>query len=96
MVSNAGGSPYAAAATASPRFHATVIELNLIAPLHLAQAANAVMQDQAEGGSIIIVASVSGTRPSPGTAAYGAAKAGLRHLAPVLAIEWGPASESTA
>ena len=44
VVSNAGGSPYAAAATASPRFHAKVIELNLIAPLHIAQAANAVMQ----------------------------------------------------
>jgi len=89
VVSNAGGSPYAAAATASPRFHAKVIELNLIAPLHIAQAANAVMQDQ--GGSIIMVGSVSGTRPSPGTAAYGAANAGLQHLVTSLAIEWGPA-----
>ena len=90
LVSNAGGSPYAAAATASPRFHAKVIELNLIAPLHIAQAANAVMHDKG-GGSIIMVGSVSGTRPSPGTAAYGAAKAGLHHLVSSLAIEWGPA-----
>jgi NAD(P)-dependent dehydrogenase (short-subunit alcohol dehydrogenase family) len=90
VISNAGGSPYAAAATASPRFHAKVIELNLIAPLHLAQAANAVMQEQGSG-SIIMVGSVSGTRPSPGTAAYGAAKAGLQHLVTSLAIEWGPA-----
>src|SRR5579862_4740463 len=30
VVHNAGGSPYASAATASPRFHAKVIELNLI------------------------------------------------------------------
>jgi len=90
VVSNAGGSPYAAAATASPRFHAKVIELNLIAPLHIAQAANAVMQDQGTG-SIIMVGSVSGARPSPGTAAYGAAKAGLQHLVTSLAIEWGPA-----
>ena len=90
VVSNAGGSPYAAAATASPRFHAKVIELNLVAPLHIAQAANAVMQDRG-GGSIILVGSVSGTRPSPGTAAYGAAKAGLHHLVTSLAIEWGPA-----
>src|SRR6516164_1334937 len=89
VVSNAGGSPYAAAATASPRFHAKVIELNLIAPLHIAQAANAVMQDRG-GGSIICVGSVSGTRPSPGTAAYGAAKAGLHHLVTSLAIEWAP------
>ena len=90
VVSNAGGSPSAGAATASPRFHAKVIELNLIAPLHIAQAANAVMQEQGSG-SIIMVGSVSGSRPSPGTAAYGAAKAGLQHLVTSLAIEWGPA-----
>jgi NAD(P)-dependent dehydrogenase (short-subunit alcohol dehydrogenase family) len=90
VISNAGGSPQAAAATASPRFHAKIIELNLVAPLHVAQSANAVMQDQPEGGSIILIGSVSGTRPSPGTAAYGAAKAGLHHLATTLAIEWGP------
>ena len=89
VVSNAGGSPYADAATASPRFHAKVIELNLIAPLHIAQAANAVMQEQG-GGSIIVVGSVSGSRPSPGTAAYGAAKAGLHHLVTSLAVEWAP------
>ncbi len=90
VVSNAGGSPPAAAATASPRFHAAIIELNLIAPLHVAQGANEVMQGQPEGGSIIMIGSVSGTRPSPGTAAYGAAKAGLHHLAASLAVEWAP------
>jgi NAD(P)-dependent dehydrogenase (short-subunit alcohol dehydrogenase family) len=88
VISNAGGSPEARAAAASPRFHARVIELNLIAPLHVAQAANEVMQ--ARGGSIIMIGSVSGVRPSPGTAAYGAAKAGLHHLVTSLAIEWGP------
>src|SRR2546429_4774769 len=90
VISNAGGSPPAAAATASPRFHTRVIELNLIAPLHVAQAANAVMHEQAYGGSIIMIGSVSGTRPSPGTAAYGAAKAGLHHLATSLAVEGAP------
>jgi NAD(P)-dependent dehydrogenase (short-subunit alcohol dehydrogenase family) len=90
LVSNAGGSPPADAATASPRFHAKVIELNLIAPLQVAQSANAVMQGQPSGGSIIMIGSVSGTRPSPGTAAYGAAKAGLHHLATSLAVEWAP------
>jgi NAD(P)-dependent dehydrogenase (short-subunit alcohol dehydrogenase family) len=90
VISNAGGAPEAAAATASPRFHQKIIELNLIAPLHVAQSANEVMQAQAEGGSIIMIGSVSGTRPSPGTAAYGAAKAGLHHLVTSLAIEWAP------
>lgn len=90
VVNNAGGSPYADAATASPRFHAKIIELNLVAPLHVSQAANAVMQEQPDGGSIVMIGSVSGVRPSPGTAAYGAAKAGLHSLAASLAAEWGP------
>jgi NAD(P)-dependent dehydrogenase (short-subunit alcohol dehydrogenase family) len=90
VVNNAGGSPEAEAATASPRFSEAIIALNLLAPLHVAQAANRVMQGQAAGGCIINIASVSGTRPSPGTAAYGAAKAGLLNLTQSLAMEWGP------
>ncbi|MFN8544420.1 MAG: SDR family oxidoreductase [Candidatus Binatia bacterium] len=90
LVNNAGGSPEADAATASPRFSEAIIRLNLLAPLACAQRANAVMQAQPEGGVIINVASVSGTRPSPGTAAYGAAKAGLLSLTQSLAIEWAP------
>ena len=68
----------------------SIIRLNLIAALHFSQKANAVMQRQPEGGSIINIASVSGTRPSPGTAAYGAAKAGLLNLTQTLAVEWAP------
>jgi len=91
VVNNAGGAPYAEAATASPRFHSKIIELNLIAPLHVSQAANRIMQGQDGGGSIVMIGSVSGIRPSPGTAAYGAAKAGLASLATSLAVEWAPA-----
>jgi NAD(P)-dependent dehydrogenase (short-subunit alcohol dehydrogenase family) len=90
LVNNAGGSPPADAATVSPRFSASIVQLNLIAPLWLAQRANAVMQRQDGGGAIINIASVSGTRPSPGTAAYGAAKAGLINLTQSLAVEWAP------
>ena len=90
LVNNAGGAPFADAATASPRFSEKIIQLNLIAALHCAQQANRVMQSQAAGGSIISIASVSGVRPSPGTAAYGAAKAGLINLSGTLAIEWAP------
>jgi NAD(P)-dependent dehydrogenase (short-subunit alcohol dehydrogenase family) len=90
LISNAGGSPEVAAAAASPRFHQKIIELNLVAPLQVAQSANSVMQAQEGGGAIIMIGSVSGLRPSPGTAAYGAAKAGLHHLVTSLAIEWAP------
>ena len=90
LVNNAGGSPNADAATASPRFSASIVNLNLLAPLYCAQAANAVMQDQKDGGSIVNITSVSALRPSPGTAAYGAAKAGLVSLTQSLAVEWAP------
>ena len=90
LVNNAGGAPHALAATASPRFHEKIIALNLVAPLHCAQRANATMQEQPDGGVVIFISSVSGLRPSPGTAAYGAAKAGLLSLAESLAVEWAP------
>jgi NAD(P)-dependent dehydrogenase (short-subunit alcohol dehydrogenase family) len=90
VVNNAGGAPHALAADASPRFHEKIIALNLLAPLLVSQAANAVMQRQDSGGAIVMIGSVSGRRPSPGTAAYGAAKAGLENLAASLAVEWAP------
>ena len=89
VVNNAGGSPAVAAAEASPRFSEAIIRLNLLAPLYLAQAAYPHMVRQG-GGSIVNIASVSAIRPSPGTAAYGAAKAGLLNLTQSLAQEWGP------
>ena len=90
LVNNAGGAPQADAATASPRFSEAIIRLNLLAPLNFSQKANAVMQRQDDGGAIVNIASVSATRPSPGTAAYGAAKAGLLSLTQSLAVEWAP------
>lgn len=90
VVNNAGGSPFALAADASDRFSAKIVELNLLAPLTVARAAQAVMAGQAGGGAIVNVSSVSGHRPSPGTSAYGAAKAGLDNLMASLAVEWAP------
>ncbi|WP_084505152.1 SDR family oxidoreductase [Nocardia harenae] len=90
LVNNAGGAPFALAADASPRFHSKIVQLNLLAPLQLAQAAQAVMRDQPGGGTITSITSVSGVRPSPGTAAYGAAKAGVDSMTTSLAVEWAP------
>ena len=90
VVNNAGGSPYALAAEASSRFHAKVMDLNFFGPLLVAQAANRVMQGQGSGGAIVNISSVSALRPSPGTAVYGAAKAGVDSLTASLAVEWAP------
>lgn len=90
LVNNAGGAPPSDSATVSPRFSASIVNLNLLAAYTCAQRANAVMQGQESGGSIVNISSVSGMRPSPNTAAYGAAKAGLINLTETLAVEWGP------
>ncbi|OFB37585.1 short chain dehydrogenase [Mycolicibacterium sp. (ex Dasyatis americana)] len=90
VVNNAGGSPYVLAADASAKFSTKIIELNLIGALSVATHANAVMQKQDSGGSIVNISSVSGHRPTPGTAAYGAAKAGIDNLTSTLAVEWAP------
>lgn len=90
LVNNAGGTPYALAAEASPRFVEAIVGLNLLAPLWCAQSAHKVMGVQEDGGCIINIASVSGMRPSPGSSAYGASKAGLINLTATLAVEWAP------
>ncbi len=90
VVNNAGGSPPADAATASPRFSEAIVALNLLAPLHVAVASNRVMQAQPGGGVIINIASLAGMRASPGVAAYGAAKAGLINLSESLAVAFAP------
>ena len=90
LVNNAGGSPPADTATASPRFTSAIIALNLVAPIVCAQGAYALMKDQEEGGVILNISSVSGTRANPGSIAYGAAKAGLINATKTLGVEFAP------
>ncbi|QES50637.1 short chain dehydrogenase [Streptomyces venezuelae] len=88
LVNNAGGTPYRLLAAGEAERHARVLELNLLAPMTASLAAFPYLR--AARGSVLMVGSVSGTRPSPGTAAYGAAKAGLENLARSMAVEWAP------
>ena len=88
VVNNAGGSPEADAATASPRFSERVVALNLMSTIYLSQAAHDALK--ATKGSIINISSVSAQRPSPGTAVYAAAKAGVLAFTRSVAHEWGP------
>src|SRR5262245_10950611 len=59
LVNNAGGTPPANLADSSPQLVDKLIQLNLTAPLYCSQAANRHMQQQAQGGSIINIASVA-------------------------------------
>ncbi|MFF3321773.1 SDR family oxidoreductase [Streptomyces sp. NPDC002889] len=88
LVNNAGGTPRRLLDEAGAARHARVIELNLTAPLTASLAARAHLR--AARGSIVMIGSVSGGRASPGSAAYGAAKAGLESLARSMAVEWAP------
>ena len=88
LVNNAGGTPYRRLADADAERHARVVELNLLAPLTASLAAYE--QLRRARGAVVMIGSVSGSRPSPGSAAYGAAKAGLDHLARSMAVEWAP------
>ncbi|MFK4595180.1 SDR family oxidoreductase [Streptomyces pristinaespiralis] len=88
LVNNAGGTPHRRLAEGGAARHARVLELNLLAPMALSIAAHPHLR--AVHGSIVMIGSVSGSRPSPGSAAYGAAKAGLESLARSMAVEWAP------
>lgn len=88
LVNNAGGAPYRPLVDAEAERHARIIELNLLAPLSASLAAHEHLKRA--GGSVVMIGSVSGGRPSPGSAAYGAAKAGLENLARSMAVEWAP------
>jgi NAD(P)-dependent dehydrogenase (short-subunit alcohol dehydrogenase family) len=90
LINNAGGGPPVVAADASAELTRKIVALNLIAPMVLSQQAYGLLMQSSDTASIINIASVSGARPSPGTAAYGAAKAGLLNLTKSLAMEWGP------
>jgi NAD(P)-dependent dehydrogenase (short-subunit alcohol dehydrogenase family) len=88
LVNNAGGGPFRLLADADAERHTRVIALNLLAPLTASLAAHEHLKRSR--GSVVMIGSVSGSRPSPGSAAYGAAKAGLENLARSMAVEWAP------
>ena len=89
-LNSAGSAPDSDAADGSPLFSASIVSLDLLAVIHVAQRANAVMQQQDGGGAIVNITSVSALRPSPETAVHGAAAASVIGLSQSLAVEWAP------
>jgi L-rhamnose 1-dehydrogenase len=76
LINNAGVAAKAGFLKETPEEYATVIAVNLTAPIFLAQAVAQQIIKQGDGGSIINIASVSGHRGFGGIS-YDAAKAGL-------------------
>lgn len=94
LINNAGGSPPAETATASPRFSERIVALNLLAPIWCSQAAHRYLlhagTDRSEASAIVNISSVAALRPGPTVAAYAAAKAGLMNFSGTIAQEWAP------
>jgi NAD(P)-dependent dehydrogenase (short-subunit alcohol dehydrogenase family) len=90
LINNAGGTPATDVTTASPRFHRSIVELNMLAPLTFAVAANRIMQKQPDGGSIVFISSVAAIYPEVEAISYAAAKAGVDTLSVGLAKAFAP------
>ncbi|GAB3274246.1 3-oxoacyl-ACP reductase FabG [Larkinella harenae] len=67
-----------------------VVDLNLRGSFFLTQLAARQMRQQNEGGSILLMSSVTGHQAHPGLAAYGMTKAALEMLAKTLVLDLSP------
>lgn len=87
LVNNAGGvspRPFIEQSERSWRRH---IELNLVSALAATSAAVPIMIKGGQGGSIINVTSIEGSRAAPSYSVYAACKAGLNNFTRTLAVE---------
>jgi len=84
---NAGVGGFAAVEVVTEEFWDSVHRVNLRGAFFAVQAALPHLRD---GGSIVITGSIGALRPLPGNVVYGAAKAGLRQVARILAAELLP------
>ena len=72
----------------SPAEIDTVLDINLRAPVHLANAAAPYLLSSEAGGQLVLIGSIVGLVGVAEEVAYGAAKYGLRGLAVGLRSEW--------
>ncbi len=87
VVNNAGIAPASRFVDMDASTWATVLAVNLLAPVALARAAGPVLLEQGQG-KVINIASTSGLRGKPTLAAYSASKGALLRFTEALAGEW--------
>jgi NAD(P)-dependent dehydrogenase (short-subunit alcohol dehydrogenase family) len=95
LVNNAGMSPlYPSVDAIDERLYDKVMDVNLKGPFRLSALVGTRMAGPdsggSNGGSIIFVSSIAGSRPGPNELVYGAAKAGVENLTYGLARTLGP------
>ena len=88
VVANVGGAAFGAIADQDPAAADKMLALNLGGAINVARAAHGPLS--VANGAIVFISATAATNPAPMFAAYGAAKAGVEHLARSLAAEWGP------
>ena len=88
VVSNAGAGWSGPFETMSPADIDNVLDINLRAPVHLANAAAPYLLNSEAGGQLVLIGSIVGLVGVAEEVAYGAAKYGLRGLADGLRSEW--------
>ena len=88
LVNNAGASFMAGFDDISENGWNTIVDINLTGTYRCSQVAGGIMQAQDDGGTIVNLASVAGTRGAPYMSHYAAAKAGVVNLTSTLAFEY--------
>ena len=90
LVANAGLTRWGPFLETTEETWDAVVDLNLKGSYFGAQAAAQQMALQGDGGRIVFSSSVTGVVASANLSAYSVTKAGLAHMARVLALELGP------
>jgi len=89
-VANAGVTTHGTIAESSFAEWRRVMSSNLDGVFLTVKTCMKLIAEGRQGGAMVVVASVTGLKPQPGTATYGVSKAGVRQLAKVAALEGAP------
>ncbi|MCW2785387.1 MAG: 2-deoxy-D-gluconate 3-dehydrogenase [Marmoricola sp.] len=87
LINNAGIAPAGKFVDQDPQIWKDALQVNVVAPMMLAQAAGAVMIAQG-GGRIVNIASTTGVRGKPYLVGYSTSKGAVVRMTEALAAEW--------